>query len=348
MTGRISPKIAIFGAGSIGCYLGGLLADVGCDVIFIGREKVKWGAKMRGLTLTHFKRKPVHIESHEFLFYTEAHRLSEADIVLVTVKSQDTLAAAREFGPHLKSDAMVVSFQNGVRNVAYLMQALPNRRIVGGMVPFNVTSPAVAEYHCGTDGDLVIEKQDDPRIDYLVKAFKKAGQATKAVSDIQSIQWGKLIINLNNAMNTLHGDTLKTGLAQKDYRLALAAMMEEAVNVTKQAGIEVGSFGGSSPQKVINILRKPNWVYGPISAGLVKIDANARSSMLDDLDAGKKCEVDYLQGEIIQLAEESFQRAPINEVILEAVRSAFQTGTSPHLTGTNMWQLVQAAQKSRG
>ena len=347
MTGQVLPKIAVFGAGSIGCYLGGLLASAGCDVVFIGREKVKWGAKMRGLTLTHFKRKPIQVESHEFLFFTEAHRLSEADIVIVTVKSQDTLAAAREFAPHLKSDALIISFQNGVRNVAYLSQALPEHRVIGGMVPFNVTAPAISEYHCGTEGDLVIEKQDDPRIDYLVKAFKKAGQPIKAVKDIQAVQWGKLIINLNNALNTLHGDTLKTGLAQKDYRLALAAMMEEAVNITQEAGIEVGSFGGSSPQKVISILKKPNWVYGPVSSGLVKIDANARSSMLDDLEAGKKCEVDYLQGEIIQLAEEIYKSAPINQVILEAVHSAFKTGASPHLSGTNMWQLVQAAQKTR-
>ena len=346
MTGQLSPKIAVFGAGSIGCYLGGLLAHAGCEVIFIGREKIKWGVKMRGLRLTHFKRKPIQVPSHNYLFFTEAHRLSDADLVLVAVKSQDTLAAVQEFGPHLKSDALVVSFQNGVRNVANLMQNLAHHRVIGGMVPFNVTSPAVAEFHCGTEGDLIIQKYDDPKIKFLIQAFKKAGQGIKAVDDIHAVQWGKLIINLNNALNTLHGGTLKTGLAQKDYRLALAAMMEEALRITDKAGIEVGSFAGSSPKKVISVLKKPNWVYGPISSGLVKIDATARSSMLDDLEHGKKCEVDYLQGEIVQLAEETFERAPINQVILEAVHSAFKTGVSPRLSGKNMWQLMQAASKS--
>ncbi len=345
MVDNSSLKVAIYGAGSIGCYLGGLLAHAGCNVTFVGRESVKWGLQMRGLTLTHFKRKPIQIDSHAFQFFTDARGISEADLILLTVKSQDTFAAAKEIVPRLKSGAMLVSFQNGVRNVATLRQVILSADILAGMVPFNVTSPATAEYHSGTEGDLIIEQSDDPRVKTMMAAFKKSGQSIKSVKDIQATQWGKLIINLNNALNTLHGDTLKTGLAQREYRLALAAMMEEALTVAGQAGISVGPFGKTAPEKVIKILRKPNFIYGPISSSLTRIDASARSSMLDDLENGKKCEIQYLQGEIVQLAENTLQRAPINQIIMEAVQAAFGTGASPRLTGKNMWELVDAAKR---
>ncbi len=346
MVDHSSLKIAVYGAGSIGCYLGGLLAHAGCEVTFVGRESVKWGLQMRGLTLTHFKRKPIQIESHAFQFFTEPRGVADADLILLTVKSQDTFTAAKEIIPRLKPGAMLVSFQNGVRNIEMLKQVMLSTEILAGMVPFNVTSPATAEYHSGTEGDLIIEHSDDPRIKTMISAFKQAGQSIKTSKDIQATQWGKLIINLNNALNTLHGDTLKTGLAQREYRLALAAMMEEALTVASNAGIKVGPFGKTAPEKVINILRKPNFIYGPISSSLTRIDASARSSMLDDLENGKKCEIQFLQGEIVQLAENTLQRAPINQVIMEAVQSAFQSGASPRLTGKTMWQLVDAARRS--
>ena len=345
MTGFDTLNIAVFGAGSIGCYLGGVLANAGCKLTFIGRERIKWGVNMRGLTLTHFKRPPIKVESHQFTFHTEARRIEGADIVLLCVKSQDTISAARELAPHLGSNSIIVSFQNGVRNVDQIRSIIPNNLVLGGMVPFNVISPAIAEYHCGTEGELAIERSDSDKVKHLIRAFKAGGQAVRETKDMNAIQWGKLIINLNNALNTLHGDTLKTGLAQKHYRKALAAMMEEAVSVTGNAGIEVGSFGRTSPKKAINILRKPNWLYETISSNILKIDDSARSSMLDDLEAGKVSEINYLQGEIVQLAEETLQTAPINQVILEAVQAAFRTGQSPRLSGKNMWQLVEAAAK---
>ena len=340
-----SLKVAVFGAGSIGCYLGGLLAHAGCPVTFIGRERIKWGVNMRGLTLTRTKQPSIKVESHQFTFHTEARRLEGADIVLICVKSQDTLSAARDIAPYLGANTVIVSFQNGVRNVGQIKACTPNNLVLGGMVPFNVTSPGVAEYHRGNIGELVVEKSNNESVKRLIRAFKVSGQTIRETSDIDAVQWGKLIINLNNALNTLHGDTLKTGLAQKHYRKALAAMMEEALSVARNAGIEVGSFGRSSPKKVISILRKPNWLYESISSNLVKMDASARSSMLDDLEAGKVSEINYLQGEIVQLAEETLQTAPINQVILEAVQAAFRIGKSPRLTGKNMWQLVEAAAK---
>jgi len=140
-------------------------------------------------------------------------------------------------------------------------------------------------------------------------------------------------VNLNNAFNTLTGGTLREGLLQRDYRKALALVVEEGLNVAKGAGIEPAAFGKADAAKMIKILRLPNFIYKIIMNKIVKIDAAARSSMLDDLEMGRVSEIDYLQGEIVRLAETTGQNAPYNKIIYDLVGDAFSKGRSPKFTG---------------
>jgi len=145
-------------------------------------------------------------------------------------------------------------------------------------------------------------------------------------------QWAKMIVNLNNGLNTLTGGTLREGLYQRDYRRALAACVEEAMLVAQASGVSVGTFNGRSPTALMKTLRLPDLAYRLIMQTIVKIDAKARSSMLDDLEAGRLSEIDYLQGEIVKRAEETGISSPCNTAILKAVRKAFSDGYSPKLT----------------
>ncbi len=338
---RIKENIAIFGAGSIGCYLGGQLASAGAKVLFIGRQKFKTALEGNGLTLTHFDRESLVISPNEFTFSLKPEDISAADIILVTVKSQDTEAAAQVIKLYAKADAIIISFQNGVSNVGALRKYLTSQTVLGAVVPFNVTSTGPGRFHCGTDGHLTVEANDDPRLQALAGGFAKAGQGIDLSSDIASVQWGKLLVNLNNALNALSGGTLREALMQRNYRLALATMIEEALGIVRGAGIEPADFGKASADKMIKILRLPNFLYKIIMNMIVKIDANARSSMLDDLEMGRVSEIDYLQGEIVRLAEKTGQSARRNQAILERVKTAFKDGKSPRLSGTGIYGLVK-------
>ena len=77
---------------------------------------------------------------------------------------------------------------------------------------------------------------------------------------------------------------------------------------------------------------------------ILKIDATARSSMLEDLENGKSSEIDYFQGEVIGLAERSGQSAPINRAVLTRVKLAFAAGRSPQMNGRELWKMVKEAQ----
>lgn len=329
-------NIAIFGAGSIGCYLGGQLAHAGAAVTFIGRQRFKSELEENGLTLTHFERENIHLTPDQFTFSLSPKDISAADIILLTTKSQDTAEAAESLKAHAKREAIIISFQNGVSNPDVLRGIL-KQPVLGAVVPFNVTGNGPGRFHCGTEGDLTVQSIDNPHLRTLQALFAKAGQGFIISDNILAVQWGKLLVNLNNAFNTLTGGTLREGLLQRDYRRALALVVEEGLHVAQGAGIEPAAFGKADAAKMIKILRLPNFIYKIIMNKIVKIDAAARSSMLDDLEMGRVSEIDYLQGEIVRLAEKTGQTAPYNKIIYDLVCEAFNTGESPKYSGREIF-----------
>ena len=333
-------NIAIFGAGSIGCYLGGQLVHAGADVSFIGRQRFKSEIENNGLILTHFERDEISLLPDQITFSLDPKDISAADIILLTTKSQDTAKAAQAIKTYAHKNAIIISFQNGVRNPELLREILA-QKVLGAVVPFNVTGKGPGRFHCGTEGDLTVQAINDPRLKSLQSLFVKAGQGLVISDKILDVQWGKLLVNLNNAFNTLTGGTLREGLLQRDYRRALALVVEEGLGVAQGAGIEPAAFGKADAAKMIKVLRLPNVIYKIIMNKIVKIDAAARSSMLDDLEMGRVSEVNYLQGEIVRLADKTGQAAPYNKIILQVVNEAFSKGQSPKLSGREIYSRLK-------
>jgi len=334
-------KIAIFGAGSIGCYLGGLLAHAGETVVFVGRARYQAAIAKNGLRLTHFERDAITLKADDVEFQTTPDAMADADIIALCTKSQDTEAAAQLIKAHCKAGALIVSFQNGVRNPEILQNLLPPQNILAAIVPFNVTGVGDGAFHCGTAGDLVIQASHDARLTQLKTALESVGQGVRLSENITGDQWAKMIVNLNNGLNTLSSGTLREGLVQRDYRRALMALVSEAMTVAAAHKVEVGTFNGRNPQGLIKVLGLPNFAYRILMQLIVKIDAKARSSMLDDLEVGRSSEIDYLQGEIVRQASAANMTAPYNAAILKAVNEAFSAGVSPRLSGSEILRLLK-------
>lgn len=335
----LTTKIAVFGAGSIGCYLGGLLKSQGADIVFIGRTRLKNAVKEKGLTLTHFDRPPIHLSRETVKVETSPSVLKDCDLILLCTKSHDTASAAREILNWARPGTHIVSCQNGVRNVAVLKDKLGTAfKVSGAIVPFNVTPTGPASYHCGTGGSLHFEHALAADVG---QAFQEVGQDTQYGGNFQGDQWAKLLVNLNNALNTLSGGTLREAFLQKDYRLAFAALLQEGLAIAQAKNIRIGSFNGRSPAKVIKLLTLPNFLYRILMDHIVKIDAKARSSMLDDLEVGRESEIEYLQGEIVEQGKQLGLETYANSRTLDAVHQAFQKGASPNLSGTEILELIK-------
>lgn len=329
-------KIAILGAGSIGCWIGGHLAAGGADVTLIGRERYKSEISANGLHLTHFDRADVQIDTIDFV--TTPEILSGADIIALCVKSQDTHIAAQQILAYAPN-ALVVSFQNGIRNPEILSKVLPPENIIPAIVPFNVTSTAPGRFHCGTAGPLVLA--EDNRLREFVSVLEAADQDVELSSNIVGDQWAKMLANLNNGLNSLSGKPLLAGLNDRDYRRALVSCLKEALQVAERNQVKLGKFNGRSPSMLLKTLRLPNWAYRIVLQKIVKIDAKARSSMLDDLELGRPTEIEYLQGEIVRQAEKVNMKAPDNAAIQAAVLKAFKAGKSPELAGAEILALLK-------
>ena len=159
--------MGVAGAGSIGCFVGGMCAAAGRKVALLARPRVIQEIEQNGLRLTSFEGFDQTIALSQLTLSENAEILGEAGVVLVTVKSAGTAEIADIIAQHAPPDAVVISLQNGVGNVAVLRARLPGRRVLAGMVPFNVVAPGEGRFHRATSGDIVIERDDAGTADRL-------------------------------------------------------------------------------------------------------------------------------------------------------------------------------------
>ena len=315
-----NPHVVIHGAGSIGCYVGATWQLAGIPVSFIGRQGIRDEIAANGLTVTDSEKRRIEARPDEVDFSTDPAALSRGDIIALCVKSTGTEAAAKEIARHGRAGATVISFQNGVSNADVLKSALPGFTVLRGMVPFNVARLPNGRWHKGVAGTLWAE--DHPVTRALADRLGKGPGALKLSADMPGVAWGKLLINLNNAVNALSGRTLLEQLSDRDYRRVVAASQVEALETLEAAGIQPAQIGPISPKLLPHVIASPDLVFRNTVLKVQKIDASARSSMADDFAAGRPTEIDYLNGEVLKLARSLGRRAPVNEKIVDLVRQA--------------------------
>jgi 2-dehydropantoate 2-reductase len=317
MTGN--PRIAVLGAGSIGCWIGGAWAASGLEITLVGRERVRDEIAANGLTLSDSEGGRIELRPDEVKVATDPKALAGADIVLLCVKSTGTAEAAKEIARHAPQ-ATVISFQNGVSNVDILEAALPKATVLRGTVPFNVATLGNGRWHKGVAGSLIAEDHEVTRA--LKERIGNRPGRLHLSGDMVGVAWGKLLINLNNAVNALSGKTLLDQLSDRNYRRVVAAAQIEALGLLKEAGIEPAAGGPIPPRLMPHVIGAPDFIFRRLVLKRQKIDANARSSMADDFAARRTTEIDQLNGEVVKLARKLGRKAPVNEAILVLVKQA--------------------------
>ncbi|MBZ9907291.1 2-dehydropantoate 2-reductase [Mesorhizobium sp. BR115XR7A] len=316
-------RIVIAGAGSIGCYAGGCLALAGRRVVLLARPRIEAALRQGGLRVSDLEGRDRLIKPAELAVTADpAASLPGADVILVTVKSGATREMAALIKAHARPDAVVVSLQNGVDNADRLRAALGPRTVLAGMVPFNVVQSADGELplrvHRASDGKVMVEEGNVGLADLL----DTEGLAVETRGDMKAVLWGKLLMNLNNALVALSGLPLATELADRRWRLILASQIDEALLAMKTSGIEPARIAGLRPTLLPKVLRLADWLFKLLARRMLAIDPEARSSMWDDLQRGRSTEIDDLQGAVLRLAEKAGTPAPTVQLISALVRAA--------------------------
>lgn len=338
-------KFIIFGAGAVGCYVGARLAASGQTVALVGRPRVLEPLALSGLTVTDLDGFSAQVAPGALrlsLDFSSAWQSlaalggSEPTVVLLCVKGAATVAAAQEMATCCPAGTPVVSLQNGVDNVARIGAAAPSLQALAGMVPYNLVMPSPTQVHRATTGSLHLVRNS--LTEQMAPLWSSAGLPTVLVNDMRAVQWGKLLLNLNNPVNALSDLPLREELLNRDYRRVLSALQTEALAALDRAGITPAKVASAPPRLLPHLLKLPNWLFTRLAARMLRMDPSARSSMWDDVQLGRTTEIDDLCGAVERLAAQHGSQAPLNAAMGQLM-AAHRRGQ--RLSGPNLRQALQ-------
>ena len=303
-------RIAVLGAGGVGGYFGARLAADGNDVTFIARGAHAAAMRERGLRvlspLGDLHLQPIRL--HE-----EWRTTGLVDIVLVAVKMYDLEAAAAAVKPLLAIDTAVVPFQNGVEAQAILERVLGRRYVCGGAayIAASIEAPGVVR-HVGNAARLVFGEPRDGqswRLETLEAACQGAGVEAVLSPRVDIEVWRKFVFLAPFAAATCIGRA-SIGAVREDPLLwrRFIAMVEEAAAVSRAQGVDLPP---ETEAERIELARR--------------LPTGMRSSMLHDLEAGRRLELDWLTGAVVRLGSAVGVPTPVTAEV-HAMLAPFQHG----------------------
>lgn len=326
MTSPDTPlRITVIGAGVVGCYLGGRLARHAA-VTLVGRPHVLDPIRAVGLTVESGEGDRVHVPAGDLTLAESPESVRHADVVLVCTKARSTAAATAQFVPFLRPEAVVVGLQNGLHSTDLIRDAVDAAPVLAGIVPFNVARTGPATYRRTSAGEIVMDSH--PRAAALVDVLRAADVPVRTTRDMQAVLHGKVLMNLNNAVQALSGLPLRSELLDRDLRRCVALCQAEANRVFTAVGV-VPKVPVSAPARLLPvIMRLPTPVFRTLASRILRIDSDGTSSMYDDLVRGRPTEIDVLQGEIADMAARLGLAAPACERVVQLIHEAEEAGES--------------------
>lgn len=297
-------KIAVMGAGALGGYFGGRLAAAGADISFIAR-----GAHLEALRSNGLKIESPLGDLHlpKVNATSDPADVGQVDTVLFLVKLYDTEEAARAIAPLLGPETSIVTFQNGVNSSERIGRIAGEDRVIPGIavIPADVRAPGIVR-HSGPFARLVFGEPDgseSTRCKALLDLLKSAGIDAEAVANIQVRVWEKFImLSTLSAITTLTRLNIGPILADE----ACAELIERAAHETHAVGQKVcPDLASDAADRAVTMLRG--------------MPGHMHASMLDDLNRGKRLELNDLSGEVVRLGREHGIATPTHEMAWRAL-----------------------------
>jgi 2-dehydropantoate 2-reductase len=300
------PRVAVVGAGAVGGYFGGMLARAGAHVTLIGRpvHVDVWTRDGLFLDSINFQERVSVAAS------TDVAACAEADLVLFSVKSPDTEETARQLARHVRGGALIVSLQNGVDNVERI-RASAALDPIAAVVYVASSMPAPGRVRHSGRGDLLIGDlpgRSAPPREAAVAAvsnwFEAAGVPCRVSRNVDADLWTKLIVNAAlNAISAVVGVPYGDIVATADSRETVRQLVHECVAVARADGVSLPEV--DFVDMVLRFAEKAGQVF---------------SSTAQDLDRGKRTEIDALNGLVVRRGAALGVPTPVNQSLLALVK----------------------------
>jgi len=302
-------KIAVVGAGAMGSLFGGLLAASGEEVTLVDvwREHVE-SINAEGLRIGgHEGSRTIRVNAT-----TDPSSVGTVDLIILFVKSYDTIKATRDALPMVSEGTVFLSLQNGLGNIEKISEAAGSGRVIPGTTAHGCTLIGPGEIvHAGRGPTIIGEPNGrvTERARDIRDALEGAGFETEISGNINGALWSKVLVNVGiNPLTALKG--LRNGelLDDPEIKETMRRAVEEAIEVAEGLGIDLGP--GDHVEHVYDVARAT---------------AMNRSSMLQDVDRGRRTEIEALNGAVVRLAKGLGVDVPVNEALTAAVGALERT-----------------------
>jgi 2-dehydropantoate 2-reductase len=321
-------KILFFGAGAIGTYIGGSLAEAGHAVTFIERPEPAGIIRAKGLKLNLGEGRTIVRQVSVVTSPAEALATGPYDFGVFALKSFDTAPALEQLLSTHASIPPLLSFQNGVDNEPAIAQALGADHVIAGTVTTAVGKPGV--------GEIVVERKRGVGVALghslsakIVEALAKADLGARAYAEAGPMKWSKLLTNLiGNATSAILDLTVAELLADRRLFAMEMAVLGECLSVMRALGCAPVDLPGTPVRALaFAIERLPHAVAQPILARAVGAGRGGKMpSFHIDLHSGRsQTEVRWLNGAVARHGAEHGVPAPVNQALTETLE-ALSTG----------------------
>jgi len=302
-------KIAIAGAGAIGCHYGGMLRASGFDVVFLAR-----GAHLEALRQAGLRHTSLEWERCLELMVSDNPAIAEScDVVLFTCKTTGLVAMCRQLAGHVAEGALLATLQNGVEAPDIVAAHFPGHEIIAGsaFIGARIEAPGHVVHAAAGHLRLGIWREDGgdaaARLEELVALFCQAGVDARTVKDVRQLLWNKMIWNCGfNAITALTRRYARDIAGEAETAgMALAAMRETAA-VARALGVNLLA---DAAERQLEITK---------SVGQVK------TSMWQDIEQARPTEIEAMNGYVASAAERLGLEAPVNRMLAILVRALEQ------------------------
>ena len=305
-------RIVFFGAGGVGGYFGGRLAQAGVDVASVARGVHLGALRRTGLRIVSPKG-DAHLPRVQAS--ADPADLGTADVVFLTVKMYDVDTAATQLRPLLAPGTLVVTLQNGVEATDMVARRVGREHVAGGVayVAAVIAEPGLIR-HTALDALIVGELDGamSPRLLALRDAASAAGFTFTASEDIRVDLWSKFVrLSVFSSMTAATRSPLGVLRAQPALFALVEAAVDEAFAVGRAHGVALG------PR-----------VRDEVFAMYRSMPPQAKSSMLEDLERGRRLELPWLGGAVVRLGRDAGVPTPVHETI-EKLLLPFVPGGPP-------------------
>lgn len=298
-------KIAIVGSGALGSLLAALFSRAKADVTIFSRSKTRAEKLNRDGICVEGAAGKWKARLKASASFSE---ISGAGIVVLCVKSYDTKSVAGSFCPRLAEDTVVLSLQNGLGNIEIISEEIPETRVIGGMTNIGATLLDNGTVRYAGKGETVIGRLDGKvtaEMRPIRELFSSCGLELRISREIKNIIWSKLVLNAGiNALSAVLRLPNGALVRSEGARRIMRAAVTEAVKVAKRKKIKL---------MYDDPLAKAEALCESTAANI--------SSMLQDILAGRRTEIDAINGAIIRIAQESGIQVPVNALLNDMVKS---------------------------